>query len=73
VPTLTDENLAINTKVLLASLDLWTDDDTAKNGLGYTSNEDWQKSIAALTSLGMLKKRVRPEECYTDRFIVPPR
>jgi putative riboflavin transport system substrate-binding protein len=73
VPTLTDEKLAINTKVLLASLDLWTDDDTAKNGLGYTSSEDWQKSIAALAALGMLKKQVRPEECYTDRFIVPPR
>jgi NitT/TauT family transport system substrate-binding protein len=72
VPTLTDENVAINTKVLLASLDLWTDGDTEKNGLGYTSNEDWGKSIAALKALGMLKTPVRPEECYTDRFIARP-
>jgi NitT/TauT family transport system substrate-binding protein len=69
VPTLTDENLAINTKVLLASLDLWTDGDTGKHGLGYTSREDWQKSIDALAALGVLKSRVRPEDCYTDRFI----
>jgi NitT/TauT family transport system substrate-binding protein len=73
VPTLTDENIDINTKVLLASLDLWTDDDTARNGLGFTSKEDWVKSIDALMSLGMVKKRVGPEECYTDRFILRPR
>jgi NitT/TauT family transport system substrate-binding protein len=70
VPTLTDDNLAVNTKVLLASLDLWTDDDTEANGLGYTSNDDWAKSISALAALGMLKARVGPEDCYTDRFIV---
>jgi NitT/TauT family transport system substrate-binding protein len=70
VPTLTGENIAINTKVLLASLDLWTDDDTERNGLGYTSKEDWEKSIRALAVLGMLKTRVSPEECYTDRFIL---
>jgi NitT/TauT family transport system substrate-binding protein len=73
VPTLTDENAAINTKVLLASLDLWTDDDTVRNGLGYTSKEDWTKSIDALLALGMVKKPVGPEECYTDRFILRAR
>jgi NitT/TauT family transport system substrate-binding protein len=73
VPTLTDENIAVNTKVLLASIALWTDVDTGRNGLGYTSKEDWEESIDALMALGMLKTRVGSEECYTDRFIVRPR
>jgi NitT/TauT family transport system substrate-binding protein len=73
VPTLSDENIAINTKVLMASLELWTDEDTGRNGLGYTSKEDWEKSIEALIGLGMATKRVRPEDCYTDRFIARER
>jgi nuclear transport factor 2 (NTF2) superfamily protein len=70
VPTLTDENAGINTKVLLASLELWTDEDTERNGLGYTSDRDWEESIDALLSLGIVKKRLKPGDCFTGRFIL---
>ena len=70
VPTLTDENAGINTKVLLASLELWTDEDTERHGLGYTSDRDWEESIETLLSLGIVKKRLKPGDCFTGRFIL---
>ncbi len=69
IPTLTDENLDINKKVLIESMKLWRDKDIEGNRLGYTTREDWQKSIDQLFQLGLVKKKIRPEECYTDRFL----
>ncbi len=69
IPTLTDENLDINKKVLMESMKLWQDTDIEGNGLGYTTREDWQKSIDQLLQLGLIRKKIRPEECYTDRFL----
>ncbi len=69
IPTLTDKNLDINKKVLMESMKLWQDTDIEDNGLGYTTREDWQKSIDQLLQLGLVKKKIRPEECYTDRFL----
>jgi len=69
IPTLSDENLDINKKVLMESMKLWKDTDIEGNGLGYTTREDWQKSIDQILKLGLIQKRIRPEECYTDRFL----
>jgi NitT/TauT family transport system substrate-binding protein len=69
IPTLTEANRAINQKVLLESMKLWQDTDIEGHGLGYTTREDWQKSIDQLYRLGLIQKKVRPEECYTDRFL----
>lgn len=69
VPTLTEKNLAINQKVLLASLDLWVDEDTEKHGLGFTSEKDWEISIEEMFSLGLIKRPLKAGECYTNRFI----
>lgn len=69
IPTLTEENRDINQKVLLESMKLWRDSDIEGNGLGYTTTADWLKSIDQLYKLGIIKKRVSPEDCYTDRFL----
>jgi NitT/TauT family transport system substrate-binding protein len=73
VPTLSKENIEINRKVLLASMKLWVDDDIERNGPGYTSLEDWRCSIETMLALGLIEKRVDPEECYTNEFIVTGR
>lgn len=70
VPTLSDDNIEINRKVLLRSMELWVDDDIARNRPGYTSMEDWRRSIDTMLSLGLIKKRVDPAGCYTNEFIV---
>jgi len=70
VPTLSDDNIEINKKVLFRSMELWVDDDIERNGPGYTSPEDWSCSIDTMLSLGLIKKRVDTEECYTNEFIV---
>ena len=69
VPTLTEENLGINEKVLMESMKLWQDRDIENNGLGYTTSDDWQKSIDQLYQLGLIQKRINPGDCYTDRFL----
>jgi len=69
IPTLTDENIDINEKVLLASLDLWVDKDTEKYGLGYTTKKDWQDSIDVMYRLGLIKRKIDPDECFTNEFL----
>ena len=70
VPTLTDENIDINRKVLYESMKLWVDSDIEKHGMGYTSKEDWEKSVDTMLTLGLIEARVEPEGCYTNEFIV---
>jgi NitT/TauT family transport system substrate-binding protein len=69
VPTLTEKNMEINRRVLIASLDLWVDEDIERYGLGYTTREDWRRAIDALHELGMIEKRPTPEECFTNGFL----
>ena len=69
VPTLTEKNIDINRKVLLASLDLWVDDDLERHGLGYTTEDDWRQAIDTLFSLGLIERRISPEECFTNQFL----
>lgn len=69
IPTLTDENLDINRKVLLASMELWVDADIERRGPGYTTREDWEQSIEVLHSMGLIKRRISPEECFTNEFL----
>jgi hypothetical protein len=52
---------------------LWVDDDIEKHGLGYTSKEDWERSIEMMRSLGLIEKEIDPEGCYTNEFIVTNR
>jgi NitT/TauT family transport system substrate-binding protein len=73
IPTLTEANMEINRKVLLSSMALWVDDDIEKHGLGYTSKEDWERSIEMMRSLGLIEKEIDPEGCYTNEFIVTDR
>jgi NitT/TauT family transport system substrate-binding protein len=69
VPTLTEKNIDINRKVLLASLDLWVDDDIERYGLGYTTGDDWRQAIDTLFSLGMIERRISPDTCFTNQFL----
>ena len=69
IPTLSSSNLDINRKVLNESIKLWIDDDVKKYGFGYTSREDWEKSIQTLFDIGVINHRIKPEECYTDKFL----
>jgi len=69
IPTLTEANLEINKKVLLASLELWQDEDSALNGIGYTTLKDWEKSIDTLLRMGLINKKINPHECFTNRFL----
>lgn len=69
IPTLSDKNIDINKKVLSASLDLWKDEDIEKYGLGYTTKGDWEMSINVMYSLGLIKRRIDPDECFTNEFI----
>ncbi|MBA7715392.1 Riboflavin-binding protein RibY [subsurface metagenome] len=69
IPTLSDKNIDINKKVLSASLDLWKDEDIEKYGLGYTTKSDWEMSINEMYSLGLIKRRIDPDECFTNEFI----
>jgi NitT/TauT family transport system substrate-binding protein len=73
IPTLTEANMEINRKVLLSSMALWVDDDIEKHVLGYTSKEDWERSIEMMRSLGLIEKEIDPEGCYTNEFIVTNR
>ena len=69
VPTLTEKNIDINRKVLLASLDLWVDEDIERYGLGYTTEDDWRQAIDTLFSLGLIERRISPGECFTNQFL----
>jgi len=69
IPTLTEHNLDINKKVLRASLELWMDEDTAIHGIGYTTKSDWECSIDEMYNLGLIRRRISPADCYTNRFI----
>jgi NitT/TauT family transport system substrate-binding protein len=69
VPTITDENMSINQKVLEASMQLWVDRDIEGNGVGFTSKEDWEESIRVLRSLGIIHKQISPQECFTNDFL----
>jgi NitT/TauT family transport system substrate-binding protein len=69
VPTLTESNMDINRRVLLASLDLWVDEDIEQNALGYTTEQDWQQAIETLYELGMISRRIKPEQCFSNRFL----
>jgi NitT/TauT family transport system substrate-binding protein len=69
VPTLTEKNRDINRQVLLASLDLWVDEDIERYGLGHTTRTDWRQSIEMLRQLGLVKGEVTPEDCFTNRFL----
>lgn len=71
IPTLSEQNLELNRKVLYASMELWTDPDSAAHGLGYTSLEDWTESVRELRALGLIEGAVDPRECFTNRFLVP--
>ncbi len=70
IPTITDGNRAVNEKVLKASMELWMDEDSEGNGLGYTTLEDWKSSVRMMRSLGLLKKEIEPAGCFTNKFIV---
>ncbi len=69
IPTLTQENIEINKKVLLASMELWVDEDIEMYGLGYTTKRDWERSIDILYKLGLIKQKVKPEDCFTNDFV----
>jgi NitT/TauT family transport system substrate-binding protein len=69
VPTLTESNMDINRKVLLASLDLWVDEDIERHVLGYTTEDDWQRAIETLYELGMITNRIMPGQCFSNRFL----
>jgi NitT/TauT family transport system substrate-binding protein len=69
IPTLTEENIDINRRVLFASMELWMDQDIEEFGLGYTTPDDWVQSIDVLYSLGMIEKKMTPEECFTNEFL----
>ncbi len=69
IPTLTEENIEINTRVLLASMELWKDQDSETFGIGFTTAEDWEQSIDVLHSLGMIQEKMRPDECFTNDFL----
>jgi len=69
IPTLSKENIEINRKVLVASLELWVDEDISCHGLGYTSKSDWDRSIETMYGLGLIKREIPSEECFTNRFI----
>jgi NitT/TauT family transport system substrate-binding protein len=69
VPTLTKKNMDINRRVLMASLDLWVDEDIKRYGLGHTTREDWRKSIEMLRQLGLVKGKVTPEDCFTNMYL----
>ncbi len=73
IPTLSKGNMEINRKVLLSSMALWVDADIERYGLGYTSKVDWERSIDTMRSLGLIEKRVDPEGCYTNEFIMTDR
>ena len=69
IPTLSAGNLEINKKVLSASIDLWIDEDIETYGLGYTTMEDWRRSIDKMYSLGLIGRRIDAEQCFTNEFI----
>ncbi len=69
VPTLTEKNMDISRQVLLASLELWVDDDIERYGLGYTTENDWKRSIETLYSLGLISKRISAGDCFTNEFL----
>ncbi|MFW6137983.1 MAG: ABC transporter substrate-binding protein [Spirochaetota bacterium] len=69
IPTLGQENLPVNQKVLMASMELWVDRDIKQYTLGYTTREDWQKSIQTMYRLGFIESKPAPEECFTNEFI----
>ena len=73
IPTLTDANMGINRKVLMASMELWVDADIERHGLGYTSEADWELSIETMRALGLIERTIAPGECYTNEFIVKNR
>jgi len=69
IPTLSAKNMDINRKVLKESLKLWVDEDVKKYGFGYTSKSDWEKSIQTLMEIGVIERRINPDDCYTDDFL----
>jgi NitT/TauT family transport system substrate-binding protein len=69
IPTLNEDNLEINRQVLFASMELWVDEDIKRHGLGYTSREDWAESIELMHAMGLIKRKVTPEECFTNEFL----
>jgi NitT/TauT family transport system substrate-binding protein len=70
IPTLSKETMPINRKVLLASLELWVDEDIRCQGLGYTTRSDWESSIETMHTLGLIQSKIPADDCFTNRFIV---
>jgi hypothetical protein len=56
--------------VLLASLELWVDEDIRFQGLGYTTRSDWESSIETMHTLGLIQSKIPADDCFTNRFIV---
>ncbi len=69
IPTLSKENIPINRKVLLASIELWVDEDIRCHGLGYTTRSDWESSIETMHALGLIQRSISADDCFTNRFI----
>ena len=45
------------------------DEDIEKHGLGYTTEADWKQAIDTLFELGMIDRRISPNQCFTNSFL----
>jgi NitT/TauT family transport system substrate-binding protein len=55
--------------ILNATIDSWTGQVQATNGLGAIDRDGWTKSIAYLTTLGLVPKPVTVDDLVVDGFI----
>lgn len=69
IPEAQQGDLALQRKVLDATLPYWQSDLTKQHGLGYSDGEAWKSTHTFLRDASILKKDVTVEDAFTNEFL----
>jgi NitT/TauT family transport system substrate-binding protein len=64
VPEITDETAPVQRQVLTTSIALWQ-----SSHPGESSRQAWQDSVAFMLKTGLLKKKVKVDDLFTNQFL----
>lgn len=69
IPEAQQGDLALQRKVLEATLSYWQSDLTKQYGLGYSNPEAWKSTHSFLRAAALLQKDVPVEDAFTNAFL----
>ena len=56
-------------KTLSRAMTFWSNSETDAYGLGWQTQERWQRTIEVTRKLGLLEKPLRPDQVFTNAFL----